>query len=113
MKRSYLLAAVAVLLVSCAGILAERSHPIQAKPPAAVAAAIDELMSAPPAQTYTGTIVLHRSLYLLRDDRSDISYHLDDQEMPAKFLGRKVVVTGKRDAADDIIYVRNIEQGNG
>jgi hypothetical protein len=110
MKRFYALAAVAVLIASYAGIRAERSHPIPK--PVAVAAAIDELMSASPAQTYTGTIVLHRSLYVLRDDRDDISYHLDDQEMPAKFLGRKVVVTGKRNAAADIIYVRNIEQGN-
>ncbi len=113
MKRSYALAAVAVLLLSYAGLRAERSHPIPAKPAAAVTAAIDELISAPPAQTYTGTIVLHRSLYILRDDRDDISYHLDDQEMPAKFLGRKVVVTGKRNAAADTIYVRDIEQGNG
>jgi hypothetical protein len=111
MKSIYALLAFGVLLVSYAGIRAERSHPMQAKPAIIAAAAIDKLIGAPPAQTYTGTIVLHRSLYVLRDDRDDF-YHLDDQEMPAKFLGRKVVVTGRRNAAADIIYVRDIEQGN-
>ena len=63
-----------------------------------------------PTQTYTGTVVLmNGQRYILRDDENNIWYHLDDQKRAEQFLGKKVTVTGKLDAATDFIHVENIQ----
>ena len=62
------------------------------------------------ATNYTGTIVLlNGSLYILRDDVNETWYHLDDQQLPSKFLGKKVAVRGKLDPSADMIHVQDIE----
>ena len=105
MKAFYTLAAVALLL-SYAGTRMANSNSTPVK--AAATAYANQ------AQTYTGTIaLLNGSLYVLRDERNDTWYHLDDQQMPAKFLGKKVVVTGKLDAGVNMICVKDIEPANG
>lgn len=115
MKAMYAVAAAAALL-SFTGIRAATMHPSYARVATAgrttgtAAAANDEQ---PVHQSYAGTIMLlNGSLYILRDDQNDIWYHLDDQEMPSKFLGKKVVVTGELGDAN-VIHVRDIEPATG
>lgn len=99
----------AAILISYAGVRVSANQaptPASASTQATVSSAADD-------QSYTGTIVLLNSrLYILRDERSKVWYHLDDQQMPAKFLGKKVVVTGSIDAGANLIYVRDIEPAN-
>jgi tartrate dehydratase beta subunit/fumarate hydratase class I family protein len=62
------------------------------------------------AENFSGTIaMMNGSLYVLRDAQNDSTYRLDDQQLPAKFLGKKVVVTGKLNAAVNVISVQDIE----
>ncbi len=44
--------------------------------------------------------------------QNDTWYHLDDQQMPAKYLGKKVAVTGQLDAGANMICVKDIEPSN-
>jgi len=101
-----LLALVALsILLSYSGVHAATSQP-------SATATVNN--DARPAENFTGTIVLlNGSLYILRDVQNDSWYRLDDQEMPKKFLGKKVVVTGKLDSGVNVISVHNIEPSNG
>ncbi len=111
MKKTFSAVAVLGILLSYSGIHAATSNLKVAKRPAA--AADNTPADTTLAANYSGTIVLlNGSLYVLRDDVNETWYHLDDQEMPAKFLGKKVVVTGKLDPAVDMIRVRDIEPAN-
>ena len=60
-------------------------------------------------QTLSGVIVsMNGARFILRDDDHDTWYHLDNQEMAGKFLGKKVLVTGKLDTRTDMIHVQAI-----
>jgi hypothetical protein len=48
--------------------------------------------------------------FILRDDTSDIWYHLDDQQQASKYLGKAVQVIGTLDGRSDMIHVRNITE---
>jgi tartrate dehydratase beta subunit/fumarate hydratase class I family protein len=113
MKPIYTVAAA--VLLSYSGIHAASSHPTlttAATSTRAASAATTE--TAPSARGYAGTIVLlNGSLYILRDDRNQTWYHLDDQEMPAKYWGKKVLITGALDEDANVIHVRDIEPANG
>jgi Protein of unknown function (DUF5818) len=62
-------------------------------------------------QTYAGTIVsMNGTRFILRDDNNDTWYHLDNQQSAAKFLGKKVLVTGKLDTTTDMIHVQVIAE---
>jgi hypothetical protein len=113
MEKTFSALAVLAILLSYSGIRAATSNVKAAKQPAA-AAADNAPADTTLAANYTGTIVvlLNGSLYILRDDVNQTWYHLDDQEMPSKFLGKKVVVTGRLDPAVNMIRVRDIEPAN-
>jgi hypothetical protein len=51
------------------------------------------------------------SSYVLYDSTSKTAYQLDDQQMPARFAGQEVTVTGKLDPATHTIHVENIKSG--
>lgn len=71
----------------------------------------DQAATADHQQVYAGTIVsMNGARFILRDDANDTWYHLDDQQTAGKFLGKKVLVTGKLDTATDVIHVRVIEE---
>lgn len=62
-----------------------------------------------PDEHFAGVIVwLNGNRYILRDDVNDTWYHLDDQQTAAKYLGKKVSVTGTLDGRSDMIHVRAI-----
>jgi|SRR5579863_4112213 len=62
-----------------------------------------------PDEHFAGVIVwLNGNRYILRDDVNDTWYHLDDQKTAAKYLGKKVNVTGTLDGRSDVIHVRSI-----
>jgi len=104
--RAFLMLAVVAVLVSYSGVHAAS---VRSSKPATVAAT-DSDADAARAENYNGTIVLlNGRLYILRDDQNDTWYHLDDQQMPANFLGKKVVATGKLNTSVDMILVQRIE----
>jgi hypothetical protein len=60
-------------------------------------------------QTFSGKIMSQNGdRYILREDGSDMWYHLDDQEQASKYLGKTVQITGTLDGRSDMIHVRNI-----
>jgi uncharacterized protein YdeI (BOF family) len=62
-------------------------------------------------QTFTGKIMSQNGdRFILRDDTSDIWYHLDDQAQASKYLGKTVQVIGTLDGRNDMIHVRNITE---
>jgi hypothetical protein len=62
-------------------------------------------------QTFTGKIMSQNGeRFILRDDSTDVWYHLDPQEEAAKFLGKNVQVTGILDGRSDMIHVHNIAE---
>ena len=62
-------------------------------------------------QTFTETIKKSGDQFVLSDDSSRSSYELDDQQTGSKFEGQTVRVTGRLDAADNMmIRVQNIVQ---
>jgi hypothetical protein len=64
-----------------------------------------------PVNTFTGKIMSQNGVrFILRDDSSDVWYHLDDQQQASKFLGKIVQVTGTLDGRTDTIRVRNIAE---
>jgi uncharacterized protein YdeI (BOF family) len=62
-------------------------------------------------QTFTGKIMSQNGdRFILRDDSTDVWYHLDNQQEAGKFLGKDVQVTGTLDGRSDMIHVRNIAE---
>jgi hypothetical protein len=61
------------------------------------------------AKPFSGTIVKEKGKLVLRDDASNLSYQLDDQEKAKPFEGKQVKVTGKLDVQANLIHVENIE----
>ena len=60
-------------------------------------------------QTFSGKIMSQNGdRYILREDSSDMWYHLDDQQQASKYLGKTVQITGTLDGRSDMIHVRNI-----
>jgi hypothetical protein len=60
-------------------------------------------------QTFSGKIMSQNGdRFILREDSSDMWYHLDDQEQASKYLGKTVQITGTLDGRSDMIHVRNI-----
>ena len=60
-------------------------------------------------QTFTGKIMSQNGdRFILREDSSDMWYHLDDQEQASKYLGKTVQITGTLDGRSDMIHIRNI-----
>ena len=82
MKAYYLVATAVVLLFSYTDVRAAHSiSPAKAASAAAAATDNSAVAEANRVQTYTGTIaLLNGSLYILRDERNDTWYHLDDQQ---------------------------------
>jgi hypothetical protein len=82
------------------------------------AVTVDQLAAADPpiaetevVQTFTGKIMSQNGdRFILRDDTSDIWYHLDDQQQASKYLGKTVQVIGTLDGRSDMIHVRNITE---
>jgi uncharacterized protein YdeI (BOF family) len=82
------------------------------------AVTVDQLTAAGPltaetevVQTFTGKIMSQNGdRFILRDDTSDIWYHLDDQAQASKYLGKTVQVIGTLDGRNDMIHVRNITE---
>jgi len=104
--KAFLMVATITILLSYSGV---RAASLRSDKPAA-AATINSKTDAVRAENYNGTILLlNGRLYILRDDQNETWYHLDDQQMPAKFLGKKVMVTGTLDPRVDMIFVQNIE----
>lgn len=64
-------------------------------------------------QKFVGTIVsMNGERYVLRDDVNDVWYHLDNQQEAAKYLGKKVEVTGTLEGRSDEILVQSIQVEN-
>ena len=60
-------------------------------------------------QTFSGKIMSQNGdRYILREDSSDMWYHLDDQQQASKYLGKTVQITGTLDGRSDMIHIRNI-----
>ena len=53
----------------------------------------------------------HGAAYVLYDGKE--AYFLDDQKMPEKFAGKKVVITGVIDAAKKVLRVDRIVLASG
>jgi hypothetical protein len=111
--KAFLMLAVVTVLVSYSGVRAASAR--SDKPATKTAAtAADSNADSAPVENFNGTIVLlNGRLYILRDDVNDTWYHLDDQQIPSKFLGKKVVVTGKLNPSVDMILVQRIEPSDG
>ena len=63
-------------------------------------------MGATDADCTIACISAHGALYVLYDGKQ--TYTLSDQQMPEKFAGQKVVVTGTLDAKSSTIQVESI-----
>lgn len=62
-------------------------------------------------QTFSGKIMSQNGdRFILREDASDMWYHLDDQQQASKYLGKTVQITGTLDGRNDMIHVRNITE---
>jgi hypothetical protein len=104
--KTFLMVAAITILLSYSGVRAASLHSDKSATVTATDSKTDEART----ENYNGTIMLlNGQLYILRDDQNETWYHLDDQQMPAKFLGKKVMVTGKLDPRIDMIFVQNIE----
>lgn len=60
-------------------------------------------------QTFTGTVAKSGDLYILRDDSTNTSFRLDDQESARKYDGKRVKVIGTLDLSTRTIHVEAIE----
>jgi hypothetical protein len=104
---------MAVVLLSYTGVRAAHLNPSINAASSAAAATDNSGPVDANRRTYVGSIaLLNGSLYILRDEKNDTWYHLDDQQLPAKYLGKKVSVNGKLDAGVNMICVKDIEPSN-
>jgi hypothetical protein len=70
----------------------------------------DQLKDQDELHIFTGTIVSTKSqMFVLKDEVKNASYGLDNQVLAAKFVDRKVSVTGSLDKMG-VIHVKNIEE---
>jgi uncharacterized protein YdeI (BOF family) len=77
--------------------------------PAGVAAVHAASAQPEDLQTFSGKIMSQNGdRYILREDSSDMWYHLDDQQQASKYLGKTVQITGTLDGRSDMIHIRNI-----
>jgi Protein of unknown function (DUF5818) len=62
-------------------------------------------------QTFKGKIMSQNGVrFILRDERTDNWYHLDDQDKAAKFLGKTVLIKGTLDGASGTIRIEAISE---
>jgi hypothetical protein len=58
---------------------------------------------------FTGRIEPERGSLLLKDPVTKLSYKLDDQATPKKFIGKQIKVKGKLEMKSNTIQVSSIE----
>jgi uncharacterized protein DUF5818 len=109
-KKSLLAAALPFVLCAEFLLVAGQATSLYATALAAPAPQ-DQTQDTPAVTTYTGKIMSQNGVrFILRDDSTDLWYHLDDQEQASKYLGKAVQVTGILDGRTDTIRVRNITE---
>ena len=60
-------------------------------------------------QTFTGKIVKSKGGLALKDEASNTTYKLDNEDQAKQYAGKSVKVTGTMDPATNTIHVANIE----
>jgi len=63
----------------------------------------------PQPQTFTGKIVKSKGGLALKDEASNTTYKLDNEDQAKQYAGKSVKVTGTMDTATNTIHVANIE----
>jgi type II secretory pathway pseudopilin PulG len=112
------LARIAIVCLFAAGVMALNAQSQQAAQAerqaaaAAQAAQNDMPQQQQDSKPFSGTIVKEKGKLVLKDDASNTSYQLDDQEKAKPFEGKQVKVTGKLDVQAKLIHVDNIEAGS-
>lgn len=64
----------------------------------------------PEAKTVSGIILKSGDKFILSDPATKSKYFLDDQDKARRFEGKHVKVTGRIDAAKNLIHVTSIEE---
>lgn len=112
--RNWLLRIAALLffLVGVVALNAQTNQPKakDAQPPTA-AQQHDQMPQPQEAKPFNGTIVKQKGKLVLKDESTNMSYQLDDQEKAKQFEGKQVKVTGKLEGK--VIHVESIEPAAG
>jgi TonB family protein len=71
-----------------------------------------DVQQGPKVQTFSGKIVSQNGVRLvLKDDDSNVWYHLDDQQKASQFFGKDVLVSGTFDGLTGTVRVQSIVEG--
>jgi len=107
------LARIAIVCLFAAGVMALNAQSQQAaqaeRQAAAAQAAQNDMPQQQDSKPFSGTIVKEKGKLVLKDDATNTSYQLDDQDKAKPFEGKQVKVTGKLDVQTKLIHVENIE----
>jgi hypothetical protein len=63
------------------------------------------------SQTFAGKIVKAKDGLVLKDEATNTTYKLDNEDQAKQYVGKSVKVTGTVDPATNTIHVANIEMG--
>jgi lipopolysaccharide export system protein LptA len=63
-------------------------------------------------QTFSGKIVKSKGGLALKDEATNTTYKLDNEDQAKQYAGKSVKVTGTMDPATNTIHVANIEMAN-
>jgi hypothetical protein len=110
--RRIVLSVAALTLATGAVALAESPKARQASILHSQVFVMQDQSQAPELKSFTGTIAKSGEQFILREDSSNASYRLDDQQSAGKFAGKRVRVVGVLDASNNTIRVQSIEQAN-
>jgi streptogramin lyase len=64
------------------------------------------------AQAFMGKIARSKEGYILKDEASNTTYKLDNEDQAKQYVGKKVKVTGTLDPETGTIHVVSIEAGS-
>jgi Protein of unknown function (DUF5818) len=64
----------------------------------------------PGAETFMGTILKNGETFVLNDAVTKTKYMLDNQDKLGPYEGKKVKITGRVDATDNLIHIETIQE---
>jgi Protein of unknown function (DUF5818) len=112
MKNNLIRGSVLALTLSVAtmgSLYAQNAQPAQDSSQSAQSSQAQPAVQDQTAKEFTGTIVKHGSMLVLKDSSANVSYKVDDESKVKDYLGKQVKVTGTLDVSSNVIHVDSIE----
>jgi hypothetical protein len=108
MKNNLIRGSVLALTLSVATMGSLYAQPAQDSSQSAQSSQAQLAAQDQTAKEFTGTIVKHGSMLVLKDSSANVSYKVDDESKVKDYLGKQVKITGTLDASN-VIHVDSIE----